>query len=157
MDRYDRLILSALIEDGRLSFAELARRVNLSPPAVAERVAERVAKLESQGVIRGYQAQVDLAKIGLPIECLIELSISEHKSQSAALDALAAMPELSRCHLVTGEACLIVQAAVASMPELQALINRISVYGTSKTSLILSSPFNDRAPVSLRPPLNGQR
>lgn len=153
MDRYDRLILSALIEDGRLSFAELARRVNLSPPAVAE----RVAKLESQGVIRGYQAQVDLAKIGLPIECLIELSISEHKSQSAALDALAAMPELSRCHLVTGEACLIVQAAVASMPELQALINRISVYGTSKTSLILSSPFNDRAPVSLRPPLNGQR
>lgn len=153
MDRYDRLILSALIEDGRLSFAELARRVNLSPPAVAE----RVAKLESQGVIRGYQAQVDLAKIGLPIECLIELSISEHKSQSAALDALAAMPELSRCHLVTGEACLIVQAAVASMPELQALINRISAYGTSKTSLILSSPFNDRAPVSLRPPLNGQR
>lgn len=153
MDRYDRLILSALIEDGRLSFAELARRVNLSPPAVAE----RVAKLESQGVIRGYQAQVDLAKVGLPIECLIELSISEHKSQSAALDALAAMPELSRCHLVTGEACLIVQAAVASMPELQALINRISVYGTSKTSLILSSPFNDRAPASLRTPFNSQR
>lgn len=153
MDRYDRLILSALIEDGRLSFAELARRVNLSPPAVAE----RVAKLESNGVIRGYQAQVDLAKVGLPIECLIELSIAEHRSQSAALEALAAMPELSRCHLVTGEACLIVQAAVASMPELQALINRISIYGTSKTSLILSSPFNDRAPASLRPPLNGQR
>ncbi|HLD67164.1 MAG TPA: Lrp/AsnC family transcriptional regulator [Pseudomonas sp.] len=153
MDRYDRLILSALIEDGRLSFAELARRVNLSPPAVAE----RVAKLESNGVIRGYQAQVDLAKVGLPIECLIELSIAEHKSQSAALEALAAMPELSRCHLVTGEACLIVQAAVASMPELQALINRISVYGTSKTSLILSSPFNDRAPANLRTPVNGQR
>ncbi|MET1080610.1 MAG: Lrp/AsnC family transcriptional regulator [Pseudomonas sp.] len=153
MDRYDRLILSALIEDGRLSFAELARRVNLSPPAVAE----RVAKLEANGVIRGYRAQVDLAKIGLPIECLIEVSISEHKSQSAALEALAAMPELSRCHLITGEACLVVQGAVASMPELQALINRISVYGTSKTSLILSSPFNDRMPGPLRTPSNGQR
>ncbi|MES2820562.1 MAG: Lrp/AsnC family transcriptional regulator [Pseudomonadota bacterium] len=153
MDRYDRLILSALIEDGRLSFAELARRVSLSPPAVAE----RVAKLEASGVIRGYHARVDLAKLGLPIECLIELSIFEHKSQSAALEALAAMPELSRCHLVTGEACLIAQGAVASMPELQALINRVSVYGTSKTSLILSSPFNDRAPATLRQPGNGQR
>jgi len=54
MDKYDRMLLSALLEDGRASYAQLARTVNLSAPAVAE----RVAKLEASGVITGYQAKV---------------------------------------------------------------------------------------------------
>ncbi|HCS44732.1 MAG TPA: Lrp/AsnC family transcriptional regulator, partial [Pseudomonas sp.] len=51
MDKYDRMLLSALLENGRASYADLARKVNLSAPAVAE----RVAKLETSGVITGYQ------------------------------------------------------------------------------------------------------
>ncbi|MGN5824190.1 Lrp/AsnC family transcriptional regulator, partial [Pseudomonas aeruginosa] len=61
MDKYDRALLAALIDNGRLTFAELARRINLSPPAVAD----RVAKLEAEGVITGYHASVNLAKLGL--------------------------------------------------------------------------------------------
>ena len=76
MDRYDRQLIAALLEDGRASFAELARRVNLSAPAVAD----RVAKLEAAGVIKGYHASVDLARLGLPIECAIELRIADHSS-----------------------------------------------------------------------------
>jgi len=149
MDKYDRLILAALIEDGRLSFAELARRVNLSPPAVAD----RVAKLEASGVISGYHASVDLAKLGLPIECVIELRIT-HSDYQGTFDRLAAMPELTLCHRVTGDACVIMKAAVASMPQLQNLIDRLMKYGVSKTSIILSTPFNDRVPAPLLP-LNG--
>jgi Lrp/AsnC family leucine-responsive transcriptional regulator len=89
------------------SYAQLARQVNLSAPAVAE----RVAKLEASGVITGYQAKVDLEKIGLPIQCVIELRLASHGNQKA-YDALASIPELTECHRVTGDPCVIMQAAV---------------------------------------------
>lgn len=141
MDKYDRLLLSALIENGRASFADLARRVNLSPPAVAD----RVAKLEAAGIITGYHASVDLAKIGLSIECVIELRITD-RDYKRTQEALEKIPQLTLCHRVTGDACLLIKAAVASMPELQDLIDQIAQYGSTKTSLILSTPFEQRIP-----------
>ena len=145
MDKYDRLLLSALIENGRASFADLARRVNLSPPAVAD----RVAKLEAAGIITGYHAGVDLAKLGLPIECVIELRITD-RDYKRTQEALEEIPQLTLCHRVTGDACLLIQAAVASMPELQDLIDRIGQFGATKTSLILSTPFEQRVPAVLQ-------
>lgn len=143
MDKYDRMLLSALLEDGRASYAQLARTVNLSAPAVAE----RVAKLEASGVITGYQAKVDLSKVGLPIQCVIELRLTNHGSQKV-YDALAEIPELTECHRVTGDPCVIMQAAVGSMPELENLINRIAKFGFSKTSIILSSAIERRVPLA---------
>lgn len=63
-------ILQALQDDARLSFAELGRRVGLSPPAVAE----RVHKMEEAGIITGYRAQVNAQKIGLPLMAMIGLT-----------------------------------------------------------------------------------
>jgi Lrp/AsnC family transcriptional regulator, leucine-responsive regulatory protein len=143
MDKYDRMLLSALLEDGRASYAQLARTVNLSAPAVAE----RVAKLEASGVITGYQAKVDLSKVGLPIQCVIELRLTNHGSQKV-YDALAEIPELTECHRVTGDPCVIMQAAVGSMPELENLINRVAKFGFSKTSIILSSAIERRVPLA---------
>lgn len=145
MDKYDRLLLAALMENGRATFAELGRRVNLSAPAVAD----RVAKLESAGVITGYHASVDLAKIGLPIECVIELRLTDHESKRT-LEALARIPQIALCHRITGDACVLMKAAVASMPELQDLLDHLSQYGASKTSLILSTPFEQRIPAPLQ-------
>jgi Lrp/AsnC family leucine-responsive transcriptional regulator len=145
VDKYDRLLLSALIENGRASFADLARRVNLSPPAVAD----RVAKLEAAGIITGYHAGVDLAKLGLPIECVIELRITD-RDYKRTQEALEEIPQLTLCHRVTGDACLLIKAAVASMPELQDLIDRIGQFGATKTSLILSTPFEQRVPAVLQ-------
>ncbi|MFG5863834.1 Lrp/AsnC family transcriptional regulator [Metapseudomonas sp. CR1201] len=145
MDKYDRLLLLALIENGRASFADLARRVNLSPPAVAD----RVAKLEAAGIITGYHAGVDLAKLGLPIECVIELRITD-RDYKRTQEALEEIPQLTLCHRVTGDACLLIKAAVASMPELQDLIDRIGQFGATKTSLILSTPFEQRVPAVLQ-------
>jgi len=142
MDKYDRMLLSALLENGRASFAELARKVNLSAPAVAE----RVAKLESSGVITGYQAKVDLEKIGLPIRCVIELRLASHGNQKT-YEELTQIPQLTECHRVTGDPCVIMQAAVGSMPELEALIDRIAQFGFSKTSIILSSAADRRLPL----------
>ncbi|WP_407312526.1 Lrp/AsnC family transcriptional regulator [Pseudomonas sp. nanlin1] len=143
MDRYDRLLLAELLENGRASFAQLARKVNLSAPAVAE----RVAKLEASGVITGYRAQIDLSKIGLPIQCVIELRLAQHGSQQA-YEELAKIPQLTQCHRVTGDPCVIMQAAVGSMPELETLIDRVAQLGFSKTAIILSSVVTDRVPLA---------
>src|SRR5450830_475136 len=62
-------------------------------------------------------------------------------------DALAEIPELTECHRVTGDPCVIMQAAVGSMPELESLINRIAKFGFSKTSIILSSAIERRVPL----------
>ena len=142
MDKYDRTLLAALLENGRASFAELARKVNLSAPAVAE----RVAKLEASGVITGYQAKVDMSKIGLPIQCVIELRLASHGNQQAYED-LKRIPQLTECHRVTGDPCVIMQAAVGSMPELEELINRVAQFGFSKTAIILSSAIERRVPL----------
>ncbi|MBV6288657.1 Lrp/AsnC family transcriptional regulator [Pseudomonas aegrilactucae] len=142
MDKYDRTLLAALLDNGRASFAELARKVNLSAPAVAE----RVAKLEASGVITGYQAKVDMSKIGLPIQCVIELRLTSHGNQQAYED-LTRIPQLTECHRVTGDPCVIMQAAVGSMPELEELINRVAQFGFSKTSIILSSAVERRVPL----------
>lgn len=142
MDKYDRMLLAALLENGRASYAELARKVSLSAPAVAE----RVAKLETSGVITGYKAQVDMAKIGLPIRCVIELRLNQNGKQSV-YDELAKIPQLTECHRVTGAPCVIMQGAVGTMPELEALINRVARFGVSKTSIILSSALETRVPL----------
>ena len=142
MDKYDRMLLSALLENGRASYADLARKVNLSAPAVAE----RVAKLEAAGVITGYEAKIDLAKIGLPIQCVIELRLHQNGSQKV-YDELVKIPQLTECFRVTGDPCVIMKAAVGSMPELEELINRVAKFGFSKTSIVLSSAIEKRVPL----------
>src|SRR3954468_25056569 len=72
LDPTDWRILAELQSDGRLSFNELARRVNLSAPAVGE----RVRRLESDGVIAGYQARIDASRAGLPLTAFVQMRCS---------------------------------------------------------------------------------
>ncbi|WP_371364482.1 Lrp/AsnC family transcriptional regulator [Pseudomonas sp. QL9] len=139
MDKYDRALLAALLENGRLPFAELARRINLSPPAVAD----RVARLEADGVITGYHASVDLAKLGRPIQCLIELRLNDHRGASL-LGRLAEIPQIIDCHRITGESCVMLKVAVTCTAELEELIDQLAQYGASKTSLMLSTTLDGR-------------
>lgn len=139
MDKYDRALLAALLENGRLSFAELARRINLSPPAVAD----RVARLEADGIITGYHASVDLAKLGRPIQCLIELRLNDHRGASL-LGRLAEIPQIIDCHRITGESCVMLKVAVTCTAELEELIDQLAQYGASKTSLMLSTTLDGR-------------
>lgn len=143
LDKYDRILLQALLENGRASFAQLAKLVNLSAPAVAE----RVAKLEASGVITGYEAKVDLSKVGLPIQCVVELRMASHGNQQV-YDELGRIPELIQCYRVTGDPCVIMRAAVDSMPHLEDLINRIAQFGFSKTSIILSTAVERNLPLN---------
>ncbi len=132
-------LLRELQQDGRVSFAELARRVGLSTPAVAE----RVRNLEAAGIVRGYRAEIDLAKVGLPILAVVRMSV-----MGDVLSRITAMarelPEVLECHRATGVDSFIMKVAVASVEHLEKLIDRLTPSGTTSTSIVLSSPVTGR-------------
>jgi len=132
-------ILAALQDNGRLSFAELGRRVHLSLPAVAE----RVKRMEEAGVITGYHAAVSMDRLGLSIGAFIRISTSQEGC--ARLVALAAeRPEIRECYRLTGTDSYIMKVAVTSIAHLEALIDRLLPLGPFSTSIVLSSPVVKR-------------
>jgi len=133
-------ILHALQEDARLSYAELGRRVGLSPPAVAE----RVRRMEEAGIITGYRVEIDATKIGLPLTALIAVTTTPQQyPQVIAL--MNDLPEIRSCHHVTGNSSFIVEANVSSISHLERLIEQLSHYGQTTTSIVLSSPIKKAA------------
>jgi Lrp/AsnC family leucine-responsive transcriptional regulator len=127
-------ILTELQKDGRISFAELGRRVGLSTPAVAQ----RVARMEDAGIIRAYRADVSPAQVGLPITAFIRMSIVG--DVLAKLTAkVRAMPEVVECHRGTGEDSFILKVNAVSVEHLKDVIDRLTPYGTTSTSLVLQS------------------
>lgn len=100
LDQIDRKILRELGSEGRISNIELADRVGLSPSACLRRVQE----LERSGVIKGYRAVVDPAKLGLTFLAYVTVGLSSHtkKSQSDFEAAMALAPEVRECHNITG-------------------------------------------------------
>ncbi len=132
-------LLREIQQDGRASFTELARRVGLSTPAVAE----RVRNLEAAGIIRGYRAEIDLAKVGLPILAVVRMSVMG--DVLSRISALAReLPEVLECHRATGADSFIMKVAVSSVEHLENLIDRLTPFGTTSTSIVLSSPVTGR-------------
>lgn len=119
----------------------LAARAGLSTPAAVE----RVHRLEEAGVITGYHASVDLARVGLSIRVLVRLTIPGGDVQmTRALAAMKEMPEISRCHRITGAESFVIEVDVVSIRHLEALIDRLSALGATSTSTVLSSPVERR-------------
>jgi Lrp/AsnC family leucine-responsive transcriptional regulator len=134
-------ILEALQHNARLSFAELGRIAGLSTPAVAE----RVRRLEETGVITGYHAVLNTAKLGIPIRVTVRLTIPGGELQiSRTVAALKELSEINRCHRITGAESFLIEANVVSVRHLEALIDRLSVLGATSTSTVLSSPVERR-------------
>jgi Lrp/AsnC family leucine-responsive transcriptional regulator len=134
-------IIESLQHNARLSFAELGRKIGLSTPAVAE----RVRRLEEAGVITGYHAALDLAKLGVPIRVLVRLTIHGGDLQvSRTVTAIKELSEISRCHRITGAESFVIEADVVSIRHMEALIDKLSTLGATSTSTVLSSPVQRR-------------
>jgi Lrp/AsnC family leucine-responsive transcriptional regulator len=134
-------ILEALQRNARQSFAELGRKTGLSTPAVAE----RVRRLEEAGVITGYHASLDVAKLGVPIRVLVRLTIPGGEQQIIrTVTAIRELSEISRCHRITGAESFVIEADVVSIRHLEVLIDRLSALGATSTSTVLSSPVERR-------------
>ncbi len=135
LDALDARILHELQTNARLSFAELGRRVNLSTPAAAE----RVRRLEDAGVITRYVALVDPAKVGLPVRAFIKITVPGDRLQHFSVLARR-VPEVRECHRVTGQESYILQVAVRDLQHLETVIDSLTPYVATNTSMVLASP-----------------
>jgi Lrp/AsnC family leucine-responsive transcriptional regulator len=133
-------LLQALQEDARLSYTELGHRVGLSAPAVAE----RVRRMEDAGIISGYHAEINRAKIGFPITAIIRMSTFSGDRCTRFAAFVQDIPEVLECYRVTGSDALIMKIMASSVEHLEALIDRLSAYGQLTTSLVLSAPVTRR-------------
>ena len=139
LDEIDWKILNELQKDARISFAELGRRINLTTPAAIE----RVRKLEDAKIIVGYRAEIDTAKVGLPIMAFIRMSISG-VDYSHIIEVAKNSVEVFECHRGTGNDSFILKVAVGDVEHLQNLIDKLTPYGITTTSIVLSSPVKRR-------------
>ena len=141
VDNTDWGIVEALQDDARLTWAELGRRVNLSPPAVAE----RVKRLEEQGVIKGYRAEIDLARLGLPMQAVIRIVTSSAAECNNLGARLKEVPEVLECYRVTGSDSYVIRVALRSMEHLEGLLERVGpTYGDTITAMVLSTPVTSK-------------
>jgi len=116
LDKFDLAILGELQEDGRVSNAELARRVHLSPPAVHA----RLKRLEKSGFVLKYTAVLDREKVGYDMLCFVQLTLQRHQPEELreVAEKLRRMPEILECHHVTGEYDYLLKVAVRNRKDL---------------------------------------
>jgi Lrp/AsnC family leucine-responsive transcriptional regulator len=139
LDEVGCRLLELLQGNARLSFAELGRRVGLSPPAVAE----RLRRMEDAGLVLGYRMEVDPAKLGRPIVALVRIRCFMGKADFLK-HLLPGLPGVVEGHLIAGEDGYLVRIAVSSPERLEALLLRIQPYGETTTFLVLSPLFPPR-------------
>lgn len=148
LDSIDWQLLDQLQADSRLSFKELGRRVNLSPPSVAE----RVRRLEESGVITGYRAQLDPRRAGYPFLAFIQLrcTLGGCLLKTAAAEQY---PEVSELHKLSGTHCTLLKVRATSLEHFEGLLERLGRHGELTSSLVLSTQHDDE---TLAPPPTDQ-
>jgi Lrp/AsnC family transcriptional regulator, leucine-responsive regulatory protein len=139
LDATNRRLLQELQSDARLSLAELGRRVGLSSPAVAD----RLSRLERDGVIAGYRVELNPRALGLALSAVIRIRPAARQIPKMAEIAQDA-PEVVECHRITGEDCFIMRAHVRDVEHLEELIDRFTPFGSTTTSIVQSSPVPGR-------------
>ncbi|AKJ69413.1 hypothetical protein ABW99_15505 [Pandoraea thiooxydans] len=140
VDQHDRKILALLQQDARASHAEIGRRVHLSQPAVSE----RIKRLEAQGVIAGYRAIVDPAKLGYTIDAVIRIRAQAGRPYEAFAKA---RPEIVECHTVTGDDCAVLRVLATDVLHLQRIIEELNAFGSTSSAIVLSTQVSHK-PIS---------
>jgi Lrp/AsnC family transcriptional regulator, leucine-responsive regulatory protein len=139
LDEMNLRLLAELYRDPRLSMSGLARLVGMSAPAVTE----RVRRMQDDGVITGFQMLVDPGALGLPVTAWVRI-----KPVPGQLPKLMEQTKLhtqvSECHRITGEDCLLVKLHAATIEGIQNVLDDFLLYGQTITSIVVSSPVPSR-------------
>jgi Lrp/AsnC family transcriptional regulator, leucine-responsive regulatory protein len=135
LDEIDWQVLSILQMEARISFKELGQRIGLTGTAIAE----RVRKLEDEGIIEGYTIKLNREKIGLPIMAFFKLRVNVESCKRMQELAIA-LPEVIAAHRVVGNEHYILQVVLPSMQHLEAIMEKFLQMGSVDVSIILSTP-----------------
>ncbi len=135
LDDADLEILRALQDNARIPFAELGRKVGLSGPAITD----RVRKMEEEGIIAGYHAHVNSAKIGFPYTAFVRLRAAQEQYPQV-ITLARTMPEVRECHHTSGDDAFLLKLVATSEEALHRVLEGFRQLGNVSTSLILSTP-----------------
>lgn len=141
MDEIDQKILKILMRDARISQKELAAKVGLSAPGVAE----RVRRLEERGIIRGFTIDVDPEALGYPLQAIVRIRPLPGKLHIVQ-QLISEIPEFGECDKVTGDDCFVARLYVRSMGELDGLLDQIVDKAETNTAIVKSRPVERRMP-----------
>jgi Lrp/AsnC family leucine-responsive transcriptional regulator len=141
LDSADRRIIEALTENSRLSLKELSSQVNLSSPAVAE----RLRRLEERGVIRAFTIELNPQALGYTLQSLVRIHSLPGKLHIVQAQ-LAAIPEVVECDKVTGEDCFVARLFVRSIKHLDDILETIADNATTNTMIVKAQPVPRRLP-----------
>ena len=132
IDNFDKKILQLLQQDARMTHAEIGRQIHLSQPAVSE----RIKRLESAQVIRGYRADINPKALGYQITAMIRLSTQQGRPYA---QYVADCPEIIDCYTVTGEDGAVMRVLATDVEHLQRIINALNAFGSTSTAIVLTT------------------
>lgn len=145
MEELDRQIVRKLAADGRMSFTDLGKATGLSTSAVHQ----RVRRLEQRGVIKGYRAVLDPAALDLPLTAFVSIKPNDPTADDNITGSLSRIRAVEACYSVAGDESYILKVRVATPQDLEALLLEIrtALGASTRTTVVLSTPFEDRIPL----------
>jgi len=127
-------ILECIQQNARETFADIGRRVGLTPPAVAE----RIKKMEDLGIIEGYNAKISHAKTGHQLKAIITLRAFMGKLKPF-LQTVKSFKEVINCYRITGNENIVMEVVLKDQFHLEKFIDKLIQYGETRTHIVLSN------------------
>jgi Lrp/AsnC family leucine-responsive transcriptional regulator len=140
-DEIDQALIALLSDNARLPTAELARSVGLSGPSVAE----RLRRLEEDGILQAYTVELDPKALGYTLTAIVRirpLPGQLHHVEKLLIES----PEVIECDKVTGDDCFVARYLLRSIDELDPILERIAQRAQTSTSIVKASPVKRRLP-----------
>ena len=135
MDKIDLKLITILQNNARIPLKSLAEQVFLSSPATAA----RLSRLESEGIIEGYSANINLKSVGMPIIAFINLDL-EPSQKPTFYPFVKAHPNVLECNCVTGRFSQLIKVAFESTEALDSFIGELNAFGHTETQIAFSTP-----------------
>ncbi|WP_355501435.1 Lrp/AsnC family transcriptional regulator [Xanthomonas sp. PPL133] len=141
LDAIDRAILGALAQDARMAISELARQIGLSAPATAD----RVRRLQHQGVIARFTVELDPRALGYTLQAIVRVKPLPGQLHLVE-ELLQRIPEVVECDKVTGEDCFICRLYLRTIQHLDSILAKVSERAETNTAIVKSMPVPRRLP-----------
>lgn len=151
LDRTDLRLLAVLQAEGRITNADLAERVSLSPSACLR----RVQRLEAEGVLVGYSAQVDPPSVGLGLQAFVRVQLTKHESEAIErfVEQVNGWDEVVACYALTGDMDYLMHIFVADLQDfsrflLDRLLNAAGVADVNSSFVLRTVKRSPALPLS---------